>query len=133
MLDKLIGKYSDYLYFIFRVFVGLLFFQHGAQKLLGWFTERPPAELFSLIGLAGIIEFAGGLAIALGLFTRLVALISATQMLFAYFMAHISRGLIPIENKGELALLYFVTFLILTVYGAKKWSIENFLLKKEVF
>ena len=133
MMEKLISKFSDYLYFIFRVFVGLLFFQHGAQKLFGWFSERPPAELFSLMGLAGVVEFAGGLAIALGLFTRPVALICAIQMLFAYFMVHASKGLIPIVNKGELALLYFAAFLVITAYGAKKWGIEKLLFKKELF
>ena len=90
-------------------------------------------ELFSLFGLAGLIEFLGGIAIALGLFTRLAAFISAIEMLVAYFMVHASKGLIPLVNQGELALLYFAAFLVLKSYGAGKWSLEKALMKKEVF
>ena len=133
----LIEKYAnkDYFYFVFRVFVGLLFLQHGLQKLFGMFggVGGQPVELFSLFGLAGLIEFIAGLAIAFGLFTRLVAFISAIEMLVAYFMAHAKAGLIPLVNQGELALLYFAAFLVLTAYGAGKWSLEKALMKKEFF
>ena len=134
MADNIFEKYfnTDYPYFVFRVFVGLLFAQHGFQKLFGMFGGKA-AELFSLMGLAGTVEFIGGLAIAFGLFTRLAAFISAVEMLVAYFMAHAGTSLIPIINKGELALLYFASFLVLMVYGAKKWSLESAILKKEVF
>ena len=124
MCDKLIKKYQSQLYFIFRVFVGLLFFQHGAQKLLGWFGGNQ-AELVSMMGLAGVIELVGGLAIAFGIFTRYAALIGAIMMLVAYFMAHAPKGLIPIVNKGELALLYFAAFIPLVIYGGQKWSIYD--------
>ncbi len=124
---------SDYFYSIFRIFVGLLFLQHGVQKLFGLFTESGPVQLTSLMGLAGIIEFFGGILIILGLFTRLVSLITAIEMLVAYFMAHIPNGLIPIQNQGELALLYFVSFLILLTKGSKKWSLEQAIFKREIF
>jgi|TARA_B100001971_G_C17886311_1_gene380669 putative oxidoreductase len=126
-------NYGDHLYFIFRVFVGLLFLQHGLQKLFGAFGDRAPVELFSLMGLAGIIEFSAGLAITLGIFTRLIASVAALELVVAYFMAHAPNGLIPIMNGGELALLYVASFLVLVVYGAKKWSLERALLKKEIF
>ncbi len=132
-MANLLEKYSDYFYFVFRLFVGLLFFQHGAQKLLGWFTNKPPVELFSLMGQAGVIEFAGGLAIALGFFTRLGALVGGIEMVVAYFMVHVPRGPIPIANKGELALLFLDAFLIIIVHGAKIWGLEKFLFKKEFF
>jgi len=130
MFDKIISKYEDYFYFIFRIFVGLLFFQHGAQKLFGWF-EKDPVALFSLLGLAGIIEFFGGIAIFFGLFTRFVALISAIEMLVAYFYIHVPMGFIPIINKGELALLYFAAFLVLFIKGSKKFSLEKRIFKRE--
>ena len=133
----LIEKYAnkDYLYFVFRVFVGLLFLQHGLQKLLGMFggLGGQPAELFSLMGLAGIIETFGGIAIALGLFTRLIAFVTAIEMAVAYFMVHIPIGAVPLLNQGEPALLYFASFLVIMVYGAGKWSLEKALMKKEVF
>ena len=64
---------------ILRIGVGLLFMGHGAQKLFGWFGGfggRPgaTAELMTQMGLAGVLEFFGGLLIVLGLLTRPVAL-----------------------------------------------------------
>jgi len=133
----LIEKYAnkDYFYFVFRVFVGLLFLQHGLQKLFGAFggVGGQPVELLSLFGAAGLIEFLGGIAITLGLFTRLAALIAGIEMLAAYFMVHAPNGLIPLVNQGELALLYVASFLVIMVYGAGKWSIEKVLMKKEAF
>ena len=132
MIFKYVKNYENHLYFVFRVVIGLLFVQHGAQKLFGMFGFQA-VPLTSLFGLAGIIEFVGGLAIALGFFTRLAALISAIEMIAAYFMVHVSQGVIPIVNQGELALLYFAAFLVITVYGARKLSLEKALLKKEIF
>jgi len=133
----LIEKYAnkDYFYFVFRIFVGLLFLQHGLQKLFGAFggVGGQPVELLSLFGAAGLIEFLGGIAITLGLFTRLAAFIAGTEMIVAYFMVHVPNGLIPLVNQGELALLYFASFLVLMMHGAKKWSLEKAILKKEVF
>ena len=135
----LIEKYAnkDYFYFVFRVFIGLLFLQHGLQKLFGAFGgvagNGQPVELFSLFGLAGLIEFVAGIAIAVGLFTRLAAFISAIEMLVAYFMVHAPNGLIPLVNQGELALLYFAAFAAITAFGAGKWSLEKALMKKEAF
>jgi putative oxidoreductase len=132
----MIGKYlegkEEYFYFAFRVLIGFLFFQHGAQKLFGLFGGKS-VTLFSLMGLAGVIEFFGGIAIALGLLTRLFAVFTGMEMVFAYLMVHVSNGWMPIVNKGELALLYLSGFLVLIAYGAKKWSVERALLKKEFF
>ena len=68
-----------------RIVVGLLFACHGAQKLFGMFGGKGGAEGMMLI--AGIIEFGGGLLIALGLLTRPVAFIASGMMAVAYFMA----------------------------------------------
>jgi len=131
--EKYINK--DYFYFVFRVLVGLLFLQHGLQKLFGMFggLGGNSAELFSLMGLAGTIELLGGLGIALGIFARLAAFIAVIELLIAYFMAHVPNGLIPIVNGGELALLYVSSFLVIMAFGARKWSLEKALMKKEVF
>lgn len=137
MFDNFIEDNSNNFYFVFRVLVGILFLQHGLQKLFGAFGgvtgNSQPVELFSLMGFAGLIEFIAGITIALGLFTRLIALIGTIFMAIAYFMAHAPNGLIPLVNKGELALLYFAAFLVLVAFGAKKWSFEVAILKKEVF
>ena len=133
----LIEKYAnkDYFYFVFRVFVGLLFLQHGLQKIFGMFggVGGNTVPLMSLFGAAGLIELIAGIAIALGLFTRLAAVVSAIEMLVAYFMVHAPNGLIPLVNQGELALLYVASFLVLMAYGAGKWSLEKAIMKKEFF
>ena len=132
MFFKKAEKYHDNAYTVFRILVGLLFFQHGAQKVLGWFGSTA-FPLSSMMGVVGIIELVGGLAIFLGLFTRLFALISGVEMLAAYFKVHAGDNLVPILNQGELALLYFATFIILFIHGNKKASIETMLFKKEFF
>src|SRR3989338_7137844 len=133
----LIEKYAnkDYFYLVFRVFVGLLFLQHGLQKVFGMFggIGGNTVPLMSLFGAAGLIELIAGIAITLGLFTRLAAAASAIEMVVAYFIVHVPNGLIPLVNQGELALLYFASFLVLMVYGAGKWSLEKTFTKKEVF
>lgn len=133
--EKFAKRYSTGLYVAFRILLGLLFAQHGAQKLLGFFggLGGETAALFSLMWFAGIIELVGGLAIAVGLFTRLAGLIAGVEVLIAYFMVHAGNGLAPIVNKGELALLYFAAFLIVFAYGAKKFSLDKVLFKKEIF
>ncbi len=114
---------GDYFYFVFRVIVGLLFLLHGVQKMPGIFNGT--TSLFSLMGLAGIIELVGGAFLVIGLLTRYVALISAVEMLVAYFMVHFPNGLSPLENKGELALLYFAAFLVMMTFGSKKWALDE--------
>ena len=135
MCFKKMKKYNDQLYLVFRVLVGLLFFQHGAQKLLGWFGAGAEGihPLFSTLGIAGVIELVGGLAIAVGLFTRLAALLGGLLMLTAYSMVHAGNGLIPIMNLGELALLYFASFIVIFIYGGQKWTLDEVLFKKERF
>ena len=122
-------NYKDYSYFLFRVLVGLLFLQHGAQKLFG-VLGGTKVQLVSLFGLAGIIELFGGLMIALGLLTRLAALFGIADMVGAWFIVHVSQGWIPILNKGELPLLFLACFLILIAYGPRKWSLDNLFFNK---
>ena len=124
-IERAVKPYRDHLYFVFRVLVGFLFFQHGAQKLFGWFGGNQVETVFSLMGAAGIIEFFGGAFIALGLLTRLAALFGAAHMGYVYLTVHLPNGLIPIVNKGELALLFFAFFLVFIAYGGRKWSLEN--------
>ena len=116
---------------ILRIGTGLLFFQHGAPKLFGWFGGMGPeggrAELFSLMGLAGILEVFGGLLIVLGLFTRPVAAILALEMIIAYFKAHFPEGWVPIQNRGELALLYMLVWIFLVGNGAGPLSLDRWI------
>ncbi len=86
--------------------------------------------LFSLLGLAGILETFGGLLLILGLFTVPVAFVLAGEMAVAYFMVHFPRGLFPIQNGGELAVLYCFIFLYLFAAGAGTVSMDHLVRKK---
>ncbi len=126
---KAFTEYKDIAYFVFRVLVGFAFFLHGGQKLFGLFGgidgNGTSVALYSLMGLAGIIEFFGGLAIAFGILVPFVALIAAVEMLFAWFMVHIKQGFIPLTNAGEAAWLFFAAFLVLLTHGAGKWGLNK--------
>lgn len=109
--------------FLLRVVAGLLFFQHGGQKLLGWFGGG--GDLPTLMMVAGVLELVGGAAILLGLFTRPVAFLLAGEMAVAYFMAHFSSSTIwPIQNGGEPAALFCFIFLFFAAHGAGPWSLD---------
>ena len=119
---------EDYLYFAFRVLVGLMFMQHGAQKLFGAFGGNA-VEYISLFGLAGFIEFFGGLMIAFGLLTRLAAFLGIANMLGAWAIVHIDKGFVPIVNGGELAAMFFAAFLVILAKGCGKAGLDNYFKK----
>ena len=128
MLARVRSTCGPYLYVVVRVIAGLLFACHGAQKLFGMFGGvGPPPDttvaLFSLMGLAGIIELVGGLLIALGILTSLAAFIASGEMAFAYFTQHFPRGFLPIQNGGELAVMYCFLFLYIAANGAGMWGV----------
>ena len=115
---------------ILRIGAGLLFMTHGAQKLFGSFggfggTPGATAELMTQMGLAGVLEFFGGLLIVLGLLTRPVAFVLFLEMLVAYFQAHAQQGGIPMQNGGESAALFALIWLFLAGNGAGPLSVDD--------
>lgn len=107
-------SFPDAAYVLLRAGTGLLFMAHGLQKLFGLFGglgDGATAPLASRLGVAGILELVGGLLLVLGFFTRPVALILAGEMLVAYVIAHLPRGAVPLQNGGEVALLYALIFI----------------------
>lgn len=110
---------------LLRIVGGFLFWAHGAQKLFGILGRDAPVEFFTLIGLAGMLEFVGGILLVLGLFTRPVAFILSGQMAWAYFSVHAPQGFWPIQNNGELAALYSFLFLYLAARGGGGFSIDG--------
>ena len=110
---------------ILRIVVGLLFLQHGLVKLFAFpMPPQTPPAVMSLLWYQGIIEIVGGALLTLGLLTRPVALILAGDMAVAYFMSHAPRSFYPIENNGNLAVLYCFVFFYLAFAGPGPWSID---------
>lgn len=126
-MNDSVARFAPYAFALLRIVVGVLFAMHGSQKLFGVPGDKPPVELASLIGVAGIIEFAGGILIAIGLLTRFAAFIASGTMAVAYFMAHAPNGLLPIINQGEPAVLYCFVFLYIWAHGPGVWSIDRML------
>lgn len=106
---------------LLRISAGLLYVPHGCQKLFG---EQPP-DFTTLLGVAGLLELIGGSMIILGLFTRPVAFLLSGQMAVAYWTAHAPRGPWPIDNGGELAVLFCFIFLFLFAHGGGSWSVDR--------
>ena len=124
-----LGRYQPYIYTLTRIVIGLLFALHGTQKLLGWFGGMPEGTPALLIYGAGSIELVGGLMVAAGLFTRWAAFVCSGEMAVAYFMAHQPMGMLPIENKGEVAALFSWIFLLIAVSGDGFWALSSWLRK----
>ena len=121
-MEKWLGKYSNFFYALLRIVAGALFACHGAQKLFGVLGGQKQTE--TLMQAAGVIEFAGGILIAAGLFAGFVAFIAAGEMAVAYFKQHATGGLWPIVNRGELAVLYCFLFLYIASRGSGILSID---------
>jgi putative oxidoreductase len=126
-----LSRYAVPFYSVMRLVVGLMFSCHGAQKIFGWFT--PPGQhgghLPPLMVAGGWIEIVGGLLIAVGLFTRLAAFIASGEMAVAFFMMHAKGSILPIINKGELAVVYCFLFFYIFLYGPGAWSLDVMLRK----
>ncbi|MDZ4112890.1 MAG: DoxX family protein [Brevundimonas sp.] len=115
-----------------RIITGLMFMQHGTQKIFSFPAEaRGPFELMSQMGIGGVLELVGGALIVLGLFTRPVAFLLSGMMAVAYFQFHaMSGGLFPMVNGGELAALYCWVYLYLVFAGPGAFSVDGILAKK---
>ncbi|MEP6783526.1 MAG: DoxX family protein [Acidobacteriota bacterium] len=124
-MQKLLGRLSPFVYALLRIVAGFAFAQHGAQKIFGVLGAHTAVPLLSQFGLAGIIEFVGGILIAIGLFTSPVAFIASGEMAWAYFQQHAPHGSWPIQNGGEPAVLYCFIFLYFAAVGSGKFSIDS--------
>jgi putative oxidoreductase len=113
-----------------RTIAGLMFMEHGVQKLFGLLIDpnRPPMpmpSMFSQLWFAGVLETFGGALIVLGLFTRPVAFLLAGEMAVAYFTVHFPKSFWPILSGGEPAVLYCWIFLAFATIGAGPYSVDG--------
>lgn len=134
-LSGVLRKLEEPTYAVVRIVTGLLFSVHGMQKVLGWFTEKPTAELGSQMWVGGLIELACGLLIALGLFTRVAALLASGTMAVAYFQFHWKFAMadwqwLPAVNHGELAVVYCFLFLYVAIKGGGVAALDRVVFRR---
>ncbi|HLP73205.1 MAG TPA: DoxX family protein [Bacteroidales bacterium] len=126
---KFLSAYKEQAYAIMRIVTGLLFIQHGIQKMIMISGGQMPANNILMI-LAMIIETVAGLLVIIGWQTRPTAFIASGEMAVAYFKGHAAAALLPINNKGELAVIYCFVFLFIATYGAGIWSVDGSLTER---
>jgi putative oxidoreductase len=127
MIDsKSLSSWTPYALAILRIVAGLIFLEHGTQKLLGFPAgERAFVDAFTLSWWAGLFELVLGTLITLGLFTRIAAFLASGEMAVAYWLAHAPQNFFPVNNAGDASILYCFVFLFLVFAGPGKGSIDG--------
>ncbi|MBI2073934.1 MAG: DoxX family protein [Gemmatimonadetes bacterium] len=144
MLSTFMQRLQPISYNALRIVAGLAFMTHGGQKLFGLFGAEQPAapivpfgmflDRFWPFGMAGLLEFFGGLLMTLGLFTPQVAFVIAGEMAVTYFWRHWGFGDRSIwwwGNRGELPLLYCYIWLLFWGHGSGSFSLDAWLAKRK--
>ena len=130
-MKPIMGRYREYIYPLLRIAAGLLFCLHGLPKLLGGWGRAAPAEFMTQMWWAGVIEVFGGALIMIGLFTSPVAFLASGEMAVAYFQAHAPQGFWPIQNGGELPVLFSFVFLYFVFAGGGPLAVERLWQKRD--
>ncbi|HEV3050346.1 MAG TPA: DoxX family protein [Longimicrobium sp.] len=114
---------------IFRIVAGVMFIAAGTMKLFNYpanpMPGMPAIELWSQMGIGGMLEIVGGTLVVLGLLTRPAAFILAGEMAVAYFQFHQPTAFWPNANGGVAAVMYCFFYLYLMVAGAGDWSLDG--------
>jgi len=129
-MSGFMGFLNRQAYALMRFVVGFLFLWHGAQKLFGYPVPMPPGAPGFIIYVAGPIELIGGTLVMIGLFTRWAAFLCSGLMAAAYWMAHGTKALLPIQNGGDLAALFCFVYLFISTQGGGIWSLDGLRGKK---
>lgn len=125
-MDQLMASWGPRILSLVRIVSAFLFIQHGTQKIFGFpAAARSEFVLASMSGVAGVLEMVGGALLLIGLFTRPVAFVLSGLMAFAYFIAHAPRNFWPLNNGGELAVLFCFVFLYLAFAGGGPWGVDK--------
>jgi putative oxidoreductase len=144
-----LNSWSPKVLSLLRIVSGLLFLEHGTQKILHFPPPLPAPPVAAVataiakaagaaaphaapwfVKPAGFIELIGGALLVLGLFTRGVAFIASGEMAFAYFMSHAPKSGYPILNGGAEAILYCFLFLYFVFSGPGPFSVDALMKKK---
>jgi putative oxidoreductase len=147
MFNKILKTDEDTASLIMRVLLGVVFFPHGAQKLLGWFgghgftgtmnsfTDNMGIPVI-LAFLAIMAESLGAVALITGFLTRVAAFGIATNMVVAVFMVHLPYGFFMNwfgnqEGEGfEFHILAVALAVAIMIRGGGKWSIDRMITRK---
>jgi putative oxidoreductase len=124
------SRFAPFLQSALRMAAAAVFIPHGLQKLLGMFGSPGTAPMLSQMWVAGVLELFGGTLMLLGLFSRPVAFVLSGEMAAAYFQAHAPRGQWPIQNGGELAVLFCFIWLFFAAAGPGPWSLDAIVRKR---
>ena len=144
MFLRVLATDSSWVLTLARIILGIIFFAHGSQKVLGWFggpgLRQTLRTLTEVLGLPTIMvlaavgaEFVGGAALILGLAARISALVIAVNMLAAIFMVHGQFGLFMNwfgDRKGhgiEYHLLALALAIVIIAQGAGAFSLDGLL------
>ena len=122
MLTKFGSGLQPYALGLLRIFAALNFITHGLQEF-GFFDGKL-REFGQLLWFAGVNEVIFGTLLLLGIFARPAALLMSGQMAIAFFRSHFPGGFWPIQNGGELAVLYCFIWLLIFAAGPGKFSLE---------
>jgi putative oxidoreductase len=119
-------KYQPQLLSVLRIVAGLLFLEHGVQKIFGFPVAMAiPPDHAMIIMTAGWIELVGGALILIGLFSRIAAFICSGEMAAAYWMVHAKQSLFPAQNQGDAAILFCFVFLYIAAAGPGPLAINQ--------
>lgn len=128
---SLVARYrswAPYLLSVLRIIAAFLFFEYGTAKLFAFPGPLMPngatVPVTSLPGFAGLLEFAGGVLLLVGLLTRPVAFLLSGEMAVAYFIGHAGKGFWPVLNGGAPAVLFCFVWLYISAAGPGPWSID---------
>lgn len=141
IIKKIFNTKSTYSFLILRIITGIILSAHGSQKLFGWFggyglegvgkwmdsVGLHPGYLMAL--LSGSVEFFGGIALMLGLFTRIAGISTSILLAVAIVFVHLNNGLFLTNNGFEFALALLAATITLTIEGSGKFSIDNIIKK----
>lgn len=136
---EILPLYAPYSLAALRIMSGLVFMQHGMQKLFMFPPSQHhpnPIPLLSLFGVGGILEFFGGLLFVLGFFTRSVSFILSGEMAVAYLLFHLPAGLnmpngiFPVVNEGDLAIVLCFLFLHFVFAGPGACSVDGLIARR---
>jgi putative oxidoreductase len=122
------SSWAPFMLSVLRIVAALLFVELGSAKLFAYPVAIMPnggtASLTSLVGVAGVLEFGGGLLLLIGLFTRPVAFLLSGEMAMAYFIGHAHRGFWPVLNGGTPAIIFCFLWLYVSSAGPGPWSVD---------